>query len=365
MKNNYQERLRNRARLAHRNSDWDGGRGSVITMHVFEPTRLLSWWDDISFVLNNRRVMVWWVHPRMKYRDAIDDAAWKQVGDFPSHEAHLLSGEKIFKSAGKSRKRIVAYRSPTTPDALASHYEKLWAIKRQLQRDGIDHTVAPSMSITHLNWCTGVDLCVPVEIRCQADADALLTGITGVFISGGDQMRLTSILGGTNFAQKLREMVRETDLVLAGTSAGAAGMSASMIVRGEATSHPQKSSVRLSPGLGFLKNIIIDQHFTERGRMSRLITAVSYNPYNLGIGIDENTAIILDKQGILEVYGQGTVTIVDGSQISFNEIAEVDDNTPFAVCGSQIHILRDGLKYDYFERKLLPIENEFLLPDIR
>ena len=173
MKNNYQERLRNRARLAHRNSDWDGGRGSVITMHVFEPTRLLSLWDDISFVLNNRRVMVWWVHPRMKYRDAIDDAAWKQVGDFPSHEAHLLSGEKIFKSAGKSRKRIVAYRSPTTPDALASHYEKLWAIKRQLQRDGIDHTVAPSMSITHLNWCTGVDLCVPVEIRCQADADAL------------------------------------------------------------------------------------------------------------------------------------------------------------------------------------------------
>ena len=199
----------------------------------------------------------------------------------------------------------------------------------------------------------------------QADADALLAGITGVFISGGDQMRLTSILGGTNFAQKLREMVRETDLVLAGTSAGAAGMSASMIVRGEATSHPQKSSVRLSPGLGFLKNIIIDQHFTERGRMSRLITAVSYNPYNLGIGIDENTAIILDKQGILEVYGQGTVTIVDGSQISFNEIAEVDDNTPFAVCGSQIHILRDGLKYDYFKRKLLPIENEFLLPDIR
>ena len=99
--------------------------------------------------------------------------------------------------------------------------------------------------------------------------------------------------------------------------------------------------------------------------MSRLITAVSYNPYNLGIGIDENTAIILDKQGILEVFGQGTVTIVDGSQISFNEIAEVDDNTPFAVCGSQIHILRDGLKYDYFERKLLPIENEFLLPDIR
>jgi cyanophycinase len=139
----------------------------------------------------------------------------------------------------------------------------------------------------------------------QADPDELLDGVTGVFMTGGDQMRLVSILGGTKFAAKLRKLVRGTGIVLAGTSAGAAAMSTSMIVRGESTPHPQKDSVRLSPGLGFLKNIIIDQHFTERGRISRLITAVSYNPYNLGIGIDENTAIILDGQGILEVYGQG------------------------------------------------------------
>ncbi|MBK8148957.1 MAG: cyanophycinase [Acidobacteria bacterium] len=199
----------------------------------------------------------------------------------------------------------------------------------------------------------------------QANADELLDGVTGVFISGGDQMRLTSILGGTKFAQKLRVLVREIDIVLAGTSAGAAGMSTSMIVRGDSASHPQKSAVRLSPGLGFLKNIIIDQHFSERGRMSRLLTAVSYNPYNLGVGIDENTAIILDKKGEREVFGEGTVTIVDASESSFNEIAEVDDHRTFAVCGAQIHILRDGLKYDYFERHLMPVESEFLLPDIR
>ncbi len=199
----------------------------------------------------------------------------------------------------------------------------------------------------------------------QADPEELLDGVTGVFISGGDQMRLTSILGGTKFAQKLRQLVRETNIVLAGTSAGAAGMSTSMIVRGDSTAHAQKNSVRLSPGLGFLKNIIIDQHFSERGRINRLLTAVSYNPYNLGVGIDENTAIILDQKGTLEVYGDGTVTIVDGSEISFNEIAEVEDHRPFAVCGAQIHILRDGLRYDYFGRKLLPVESEFLLPDIR
>ncbi len=198
----------------------------------------------------------------------------------------------------------------------------------------------------------------------DADVDALFDGVDGIFITGGDQMRLVSVLGGTKFAQALREKVAETDVVLAGTSAGAAGMSTTMIVRGDSSAHPHKDSVRLSPGLGFLKNIIIDQHFTERGRISRLITAVSYNPYNLGIGIDENTAIILDNEGVLEVFGSGSATIVDGSQISYNEIAEVSDFQPFSVCGVQLHILGNGLIYDYFGRTPIQPPNEFLLPDI-
>jgi cyanophycinase len=198
----------------------------------------------------------------------------------------------------------------------------------------------------------------------HADPEELLDGVTGVFMTGGDQMRLVSLLGGTKFADKLRQLVRDTEIVLAGTSAGAAGMSTSMIVRGESTSHPHKNSVRLSPGLGFLKNIIIDQHFTERGRISRLITAVSYNPYNLGIGIDENTAIILNGEGSMEVYGAGSVTVVDGSQITYNEIAEVDEFQPFSICGVQLHVLRDGLNYDYRDRHPLQPPSEFLLPDI-
>jgi len=198
----------------------------------------------------------------------------------------------------------------------------------------------------------------------HADVDTLMDGVSGVFMTGGDQMRLVSLLGGTKLAEKLRNMVRDTNVVLAGTSAGAAAMSTSMIVRGEPSSHPHKNAVKLSPGLGFLKNIIIDQHFTERGRISRLITAVSYNPYNLGIGIDENTAIILDGKGTLEVYGQGSATIVDGSQITFNEIAEVADNESFSICGVQFHVLRDGLVYDYLDRHPMQPPNEFLLPDL-
>jgi cyanophycinase len=198
----------------------------------------------------------------------------------------------------------------------------------------------------------------------HANADELLDGVSGIFITGGDQMRLVSLLGGTEFATKLRHMARETNVVIAGTSAGAAGMSTSMIVRGESISHPRKDSVRLSPGLGFLKNIIIDQHFTERGRISRLITAVSYNPYNLGIGIDENTAIILDPDGVMEVFGQGSVTIVDGSDITYNEIAEVEEHDAFSVCGVKLHILKDGLVYQYLERHPLQPTTEFLLPDL-
>jgi cyanophycinase len=198
----------------------------------------------------------------------------------------------------------------------------------------------------------------------DADAEALLQDTTGVFISGGDQMRLVSVLGGTEFARLLEERVRHSPLVLAGSSAGAAGMSASMIVRGDATSHPNKNAIRLSPGLGILQSIIIDQHFTERGRLTRLITAVSYNPRQLGIGIDENTAVVISHDGTLEVHGHGTVTIVDGSRISYNDIAEVDDTEPFAVAGVQLHILRDGLKYDLTHRTPIPVTEEFLLPDI-
>ncbi len=198
----------------------------------------------------------------------------------------------------------------------------------------------------------------------ETDCESLLRDVTGVFISGGDQMRLTSVLGGTQFARMLEDRVRNSSLVLAGSSAGAAAMSNNMIVRGEPSSHPNKNSVRLSPGLGILRNIIVDQHFTQRDRLSRLITAVSYNPRQLGIGIDENTAVILSNEGKLEVYGEGTVTIVDGSQITYNDIAEVEDSRPFAICGVQIHILRDGLCYDTFRRQPVPVATEFLLPDI-
>lgn len=184
------------------------------------------------------------------------------------------------------------------------------------------------------------------------NTDKLLDKLTGVFITGGDQMRLSSLLGGTPFIQKLVKKVK-SGLVLAGSSAGAACMSSEMIVRGDAQA-PNQNGVKISPGLGILKNIIIDQHFTQRARLNRIITAVCYNPKNLGIGIDEDTAILINKDGTLEVLGNGTVTIVDGSNISYINIAEVKENEHFSVFGLQLHILSSNIRYDVIKR--IPIE---------
>ena len=193
----------------------------------------------------------------------------------------------------------------------------------------------------------------------KVDALSVLEGITGVFLTGGDQLRLSSILGGTKLLIALKEALKN-GVTLAGSSAGASSMSSTMIVRGEPKVQPLKDAIRLCPGLGILKNIIIDQHFTERARLSRLITAVAYNPNNLGIGIDENTAIHIMKNGVLEVLGAGTVTIIDGSNISFNTIAEAHESEPFSVMGLQVNILSSSVRYDIYNRMQMASVGDYL-----
>ncbi len=191
----------------------------------------------------------------------------------------------------------------------------------------------------------------------QVDAKKLFDRITGVFITGGDQLRLSTILGGTEVLHTLQTKLK-TGMVLAGSSAGAACMSAAMIVRGESQIHPNRDSVRIAPGLGILKHIIIDQHFTQRTRLNRLITAVCYNADFLGIGIDENTAIYINPEGILQVIGEGTVTIVDGSKVNYLDIAEVNETEPFSVFGLQLHILNHTIKYDIVNRTSVMSDTE-------
>ncbi|MBS4095521.1 MAG: hypothetical protein KGZ83_01615 [Sulfuricella sp.] len=158
----------------HRHHPWRLENGLFIP-HAYPKPRKLSWWDDVGFILNGRRVMVWWIHPRMKYADAIGDLAWKEAGEPPLHGADLFEpSEKQWKKVGRSRKRVVAYRSHRMPDSQQDYYKKLHTIEKRLESEGIDLVVRPSMSAKTVSWCTGISLCVPADIRNKEEIGALV-----------------------------------------------------------------------------------------------------------------------------------------------------------------------------------------------
>lgn len=176
MKNLHEELLRRLMRQYHRNNQWRLENGLYIPHAYPLPLNKLSWWDDVGFILNGRRIMVWWVHPRMKYADAIEELAWKEAGEPPSHGADLFEpSEKQWKKVGRSRKKVIAYRSRPTPDIQQDYYAKLSTIKKCLDADGIDMVVRPSMSVETLSWCRGVSLCIPVEVSNKAEISSLAT----------------------------------------------------------------------------------------------------------------------------------------------------------------------------------------------
>lgn len=176
----------------------------------------------------------------------------------------------------------------------------------------------------------------------------------GVFLTGGNQLRLATTIGGTPVADLLRRRNAEEGMHVAGTSAGASILSEHMIANGEEGSTPQADMVTLSPGLGLMRLAIIDQHFRQRDRLGRLLTALAYNPRPVGIGLDEDTAAFIDPQDVLEVVGSGAITIVDPSEIEFSSMDSVDKHQPICVIGSRVHVLTDGATYDIVNRKASP-----------
>lgn len=174
----------------------------------------------------------------------------------------------------------------------------------------------------------------------------------GIFFTGGDQLRITSIFGGTRAYVALKEAY-EGGTVIAGTSAGASVVSSIMIVGGEGEDSPQLNSVRLAAGLGLLEEVVIDQHFAQRGRMNRLLFAVAYNPHILGIGIDEDTAIEFQEEASFLVHGSRTVTVIDGREISYSNISELEGEQPLALLNVKIHVLPAGYAYNLITREVI------------
>lgn len=203
---------------------------------------------------------------------------------------------------------------------------------------------------------------IDTESREDATSSTALEAIhkaTGVFFTGGDQARITSILKDTEIDAAIHKRFSE-GIVIAGTSAGAAVMPDKMIVEGDSQTNPRIEVVDMGPGLGFLPGVVIDQHFSQRGRLGRLISALLQEPAVLGFGIDENTAMVVTDNQI-EVIGEGVVTIVDESEATYNNLGEILKDEPLAIFNSKLHILPHGYKFDLKTRQ--PILNNGIVPD--
>ncbi len=177
-----------------------------------------------------------------------------------------------------------------------------------------------------------------------------LRNATGIFITGGTQMRITSIIGGTEFERELLAAFRR-GAVVAGTSAGTAVMSKVMIAYGKGGATPREGLARFSPGLGFTDKIIFDQHFRQRDRLGRLAYAISMHPGHLGVGVDENTCAIVEDDARISVLGKNAVTIVDGREMTSTNVAEMEGSRPVAVSGLKIHVLTEGCSFDMKTRR--------------
>jgi cyanophycinase len=185
------------------------------------------------------------------------------------------------------------------------------------------------------------------SLKSIETADAL-------FFTGGDQLNVTSLMGGSPLHNLLYRRI-EDGFIVAGTSAGAAMMSNSMIISGNSDGAPKVGGVEIAPGMDLLSGTIIDTHFSQRGRHGRLLTAIAHYPQDLGIGIDERTAIVINN-GTFRVIGEGVVTIMDGSGMKHNDLPYRKDKENLGLFGVNVHVLPVGYKYDLKKRE--PIRPE-------
>ncbi len=176
---------------------------------------------------------------------------------------------------------------------------------------------------------------------------------TGVFFTGGNQLRIATILGGTPAAKLIRER-NAHGVHVGGTSAGASILSEHMIAFGKEGSSPRAGSVRLAPGLGLTNRFIIDQHFRQRDRLGRLVAALAYNPFAIGIGLDEDTAAFIGPDNTLEVEGSGAITVVDAGGLTFSSMAEARLTEGVCLLGLTVHILVAGATFNLHTRQASP-----------
>jgi len=194
---------------------------------------------------------------------------------------------------------------------------------------------------------------LPIEERSDARNPKYLEQLessSGIFITGGNQLRLSTILGGTPITQAVRKL-NASGVHYAGTSAGAAIVSQHMIIGGATGVVPTEGGVNLGPGMGLSNTIVVDQHFNERNRLARLLSAVSYNPSLIGLGLDEDTAAFIDGENVFTVVGSGAITVIDPTNIEYSSMAEAKAGEALTLLDLKMHILAAGSRFDIDERQ--------------
>jgi cyanophycinase len=203
--------------------------------------------------------------------------------------------------------------------------------------------------------CTNVDL---IHIRTREDAldeeyIDRIQNCDAVMFTGGNQMRLTSTFGGTRFLRIIQSRYRNESFIVAGTSAGAMAMSNTMIYEGDAARAHLKGEVKITTGLGFMQNVIFDSHFEKRGRFGRLSQGVGANPSCVGIGLGEDTGMLITEGNKMEAIGSGMVVIIDGHDIRHSNIADIPEGNPMSVENIRVHLCAKGNGYLVHERRFV------------
>jgi cyanophycinase len=180
-----------------------------------------------------------------------------------------------------------------------------------------------------------------------------LKDATGIFMTGGNQLRLSSVIGGTKLGEAILD-AHGRGVVVAGTSAGASAVATHMMAFGSSGATPKHRMAHVSVGLGLLVNVVVDQHFEQRTRLGRLLAVVAQSPSLIGLGLDEDTAAVIDANDVLEVIGRGSVTIVDGTDVVTNAF-QTSGHKPMMVSNARLHSLPSGYRFDLRARRVLPI----------
>ncbi|MHA6249492.1 cyanophycinase [Pontibacter sp. CAU 1760] len=236
-----------------------------------------------------------------------------------------------------SRVEVIATATPEPANAVESG---------QAYKEAFEEVGCHQVSFMHIDEVHLADTEDHLERIKRADV---------IFFTGGDQVRLASFLNGTELLALMRHRYRTEDIIIAGTSAGAAIMSDRMIYNGYGHYSLIKGEMKTTEGCSFIKRIYIDTHFAERGRFGRLAHAVAHDPEYVGIGLSEETGIVIKAGDQVEIFGPGVVTVIDGSQIRFSNTRAVEEQEPIAVENLKMHLLVNGYRYCLREHLFQPI----------